>query len=80
MKQKYKRVLTQALALGMTLVMTVQMLPTQALAVEYQTSQMDKEIEDLREEVADLEQQAEELLGYSLQDVYSSSEDTIWNA
>jgi len=84
MKQKYKRVLTQALALGMTLVMTVQMLPTQALAVEYQTAQMDKEIEDLREEVADLEQQAEELLGYSLQDVLeeqtsSDSDADLWD-
>ena len=83
MKQKHKRFLTRALALGMTLCMSVQMLPVQALAVESQATQTDSEIEDLQNEIADLEQQVEDLLGRSLEEVYETSPDSdvdSWDA
>ena len=76
MKQKHKRFLTRALALGMTLCLSVQMLPVEALAVESQVAQTDSEIEDLQNKIADLEQQVEDLLGRPLEEVYETSPDS----
>ena len=73
MKQKHKRVLTRALALAMTVCMSVQMLPVQVFAAELEEQRILSELEEQKENIERLEKELEDELGMSLEEAYAQA-------
>ena len=73
MKQKHKRVLTRALALAMTVCLSVQMLPVQVFAAELEEQRILSELEEQKENIERLEKELEDELGMSLEEAYAQA-------